>query len=820
MPDSDPLHLMAQKLRRHSLESTAAAGSGHPTTCMSCAEIMAVLFFDEMRFDPGDPTGRDADVFVLSKGHAAPILWAALKEAGAIDDDLSTLRRYDSRLEGHPTPRCDWVRVATGSLGQGLSAATGMAWARKLDGSAGRVYTLLGDGEVAEGSVWEAAQFASHFALDNLCAVIDVNRLGQSGPTMYGHDTDVYRRRFESFGWNTRVVDGHDVTALREALAAGRSGNGGPQAIVAKTLKGKGVSFMEDKEGWHGKPVKDLDQLSQAVAELGDTDVSIDVEARRYTASVTRPASEISVTPSYEKGAKIATREAYGDALAQLAASAPEVVALDGDTKNSTFSGRFKSQAPERFAESYIAEQNMIGAALGMATEGKIPFVSTFACFLSRGYDFIRMAAYSKPGHLVLVGSHAGVSIGEDGPSQMALEDLAMMRGVAGSTVLYPCDAVSAMQLSAEAARTAGIVYIRTSRPKTPVLYSNDERFPVGGSKTVRSSDADDVTVVAAGVTLHEALTAAERAAGDGLKLRVIDAYSIKPIDQKTLRAAADETRGIVTVEDHGVCGGLGEAVAAAVAGRAPIRILGVESIPQLVTLVRMAPAAVAEDAALVLAEAGTPGAVEALAALLRNPANPDTIRERVARALGAFEPPGGTAVLVEVLRADRNPGVREVCGAALYRHLSVVTGSAGQILRNLLAVAADPAAPEELREKLLGSAGALDLANLPTAVDVLAGIARGPGPPALRKAALGAFLAFFDWSYQPLPEAAAVAREVLLDEDEPSPLTPVAIDLLGRMGGRDALEVLESPATASRSAMSKKARAAASAIRERLGEG
>ena len=581
MPDTDSIKKMAQKLRRHSLESTAAAGSGHPSTCMSCAEIMAVLFFDEMRFDPGDPTGRDADVFVLSKGHAAPILWAALKEAGAIDDDLSTLRRYDSRLEGHPTPRCDWVRVATGSLGQGLSAAAGMAWARKLDGSEGRVYTLLGDGEVAEGSVWEAAQFASHFALDNLCAVIDVNRLGQSGPTMYGHDTDVYRRRFESFGWTTLQVDGHDVDGLRQALQAGRSGGGGPQTIIAKTFKGRGVSFMEDKDGWHGKPVKDPEQLGKAIAELGDTDVSIDVPARRYPASPSRPASEIQLTTSYEKGAAIATREAYGDALTQLAKSAHEVVALDGDTKNSTFSEHFKDQAPERFAESYIAEQNMVGTALGMATEGKIPFASTFACFLSRGYDFIRMAAYSQPGHLVLVGSHAGISIGEDGPSQMALEDLAMMRGVTGSTVLYPSDAVSAVQLCAEAARTAGIVYIRTSRPKTPVLYANDERFPVGGSKTVRSSDADDVTVVAAGVTLHEALTAADRAASDGLKLRVIDAYSIKPIDLKSLRAAAAETRGIVTVEDHSVCGGLGEAVAAALAGRAPVRILGVDSIPR-----------------------------------------------------------------------------------------------------------------------------------------------------------------------------------------------------------------------------------------------
>ncbi len=579
--DDASLRLMAQKLRRHSLTSTSEAGSGHPTTCMSAAEIVSVLFFDEMRWDPADPSGTDADVFVLSKGHAAPLLWAALREAGAIQDDLLTLRRHDSPLEGHPTPSCPWVRVASGSLGQGLSAAAGMAWARKLDHTPARVFALMGDGEAAEGSVYEAAQFASFMKLDNLCAIVDVNRLGQSGPTMYQHDLSVYEARFRAFGWEAEVVDGHDVAALRKAFARARATTGKPFAVLAKTLKGKGVSFVEDKDGWHGKPLKKGEELERALAEIGPAEISLKVEARRYP-SVTRPAvGGLEVAPAYQLGQQVATREAYGSALAQLAKRAPSVVAIDGDTKNSTFSEKFKALAPERFAEGYIAEQNMVGAALGMASEGKVPYASTFACFLTRAYDFIRMAVYSRPAHLVLVGSHAGVSIGEDGPSQMALEDLAMMRALLGATVLYPSDAVSAERLTAEAGRTPGIVYIRTSRPKTPVIYANDERFPVGGSKTVRSSSKDAVTLVGAGVTLHEALAAHERLAQDGVAARVIDLYSLKPVDVATLQKAAAETRGFVTVEDHGLQGGLGEAVAAAVAGRAPVEMLGVSEIPR-----------------------------------------------------------------------------------------------------------------------------------------------------------------------------------------------------------------------------------------------
>ncbi|HEV7500382.1 MAG TPA: transketolase [Vicinamibacteria bacterium] len=580
MADDISLRLMAQKLRRLSLESTAEAGSGHPTSCMSCAEIVSVLFFDEMRWDPRDPSGRRADLFVLSKGHAAPILWAALKESGAIDDDLMTLRQHTSRLEGHPTPLVPWVRVTTGSLGQGLCVAGGMAWARKLDGEEGRVYVLMGDGEVAEGSVWEAAEFAAFNKLSNVCAIIDLNRLGQSGPTMHQHHAEVYEARLQAFGWDTAIVDGHDVAAVKDAFARSRR-SPRPFGIVATTLKGKGVSFLEDKDGWHGKPVKKGDELARAVAELGDTSLTLKVEARHYEAVPRRPTGAVALVPEYEKGQEVATREAFGTALAKLARSAPQVIALDGDTKNSTFSDRFKAIAPERFAEGYIAEQNMVGAALGMSTEGKIPIASTFACFLSRAYDFIRMSVYSRPAHLVLCGSHAGVSIGEDGPSQMALEDLAMMRALVKSTVLYPSDAVCAERLVEAAANTEGIVYIRTSRPKTPILYGNDEAFPVGGSKTLRRSDKDAVTVVAAGVTLFEALTAHETLQKEGVAIRVIDLYSVQPLDADTLRLAARETRAIVTVEDHSARGGIGEAVAAVVGGSTRLQILGVHEIPR-----------------------------------------------------------------------------------------------------------------------------------------------------------------------------------------------------------------------------------------------
>jgi transketolase len=586
MPDAATLRALAQKLRRCSIRSTSEAGSGHPTTCMSAADIAAVLFFDEMRWDPGAPRARNADAFVLSKGHAAPLLWCALFEAGAIREDPMTLRKLSSPLEGHPTPESPWVRVATGSLGQGLSAAVGMAIGKRLDGLPARVYCLLGDGEMAEGAVWEAAAIAAHENLANLCAIIDVNALGQSGGTLHDGDAGGWARKLEAFGWRAIVVNGHDVDALRGAFATARATTDRPSAIVARTEKGHGVSFVNGRLGWHGKPFKKGDEEARALAEIGGDDVRVEPPARRAGEAPRAPdgfaKDDPAIAPRYEVGAEVATREAYGTALARLGKILPELVALDGDTKNSTFSERFKEAFPDRFIEAFIAEQNMVGMALGLAAEGKVPFASTFAAFFTRAYDFIRMAAYSRPPHLVLCGSHAGVSIGEDGASQMALEDLAMMRPIFGTTVLYPSDAVSAERLVAEAAAAEGIVYIRTSRPKTRVLYRNEEMFPIGGSKTLRRSASDVATVVGAGVTLHEALKAADILAGEGTAIRVIDLYSVKPLDVETLRTALRETGRVITVEDHAAEGGIGEAVAAALG--APVTMLAVRKVPHSAT--------------------------------------------------------------------------------------------------------------------------------------------------------------------------------------------------------------------------------------------
>lgn len=582
MPDTAQLAQMARKLRRHSLLSTAEAGSGHPTTCMSMADLMAVLFFEEMRFDPRDPKTRLADAFVLSKGHAAPILWAALKEAGAIQEDLRTLRRLDSPLEGHPTPLSPWVKVATGSLGQGLSAAVGIALARRMDGIPSRVYCLLGDGEMAEGSVWEAAQMAAYQKLDSLCAIVDVNALGQSGPTMLQHNLDSYAAKFAAFDWHAIAIDGHDIDQIRRAFEKARATRGRPTAILARTFKGRGVSFLEGRENWHGKPLKKGEELDKALAEVGDPQIVLPVTPRTVPGKAPVPTEwsldDPALAPSYSPGQEVATREAYGAALVKLGRVCPEIVALDADVKNSTFSEKFKAAFPDRFVDCFIAEQNMAGAALGLATEDKIPFASTFACFLTRAFDQIRMAGYSRPRHLVFAGTHVGVSIGEDGPSQMGLEDLAMFRSVFGSTVLYPADAVAAERLTALAARTEGIVYLRLSRPKTPVLYPNTEKFPVGGSKVLRRSPKDVATLVAGGITVFEALKAHELLAKEGIVVRVIDAYSVKPLDAETLRKAASETGRLITVEDHGEAGGLGEAVAAL--GLAP-RILAVRRMPR-----------------------------------------------------------------------------------------------------------------------------------------------------------------------------------------------------------------------------------------------
>ena len=567
--DFQALRATAEALRRHSLRATAAAGSGHPTSCLSAADIMAAVFFADLRFDPHAPAHPANDRFVLSKGHAAPLLYAALAEAGALSmEDLTSLRQFSSDLEGHPTPRLPWVGAATGSLGQGLSVGAGMALAgKRLDKLDYRVSVLLGDGEVAEGGVWEAAAAASHYALDNLTAIIDVNGMGQSGPTMYGFDVETYCRRFSAFGWHAVAVDGHDLAALVAACKEARATTGRPTVLVARTLKGKGVSFLEDKPGWHGKPVKG-DDLDKALAELPNGRAPAAPAGGRppaYEVTPTAPRGEV-VAPAYTLGEKVATRVAYGTALAKLGAVDDRVVALDGDTKNSTFAETFLQAYPERYFESYIAEQNMVGAAVGLAACGKIPFASTFAAFLTRAFDHIRMAAISGVA-VKYAGSHCGVSIGEDGPSQMGLEDLAMMRAIPDSVVLYPSDAVSSERLVTVMADLPGTTYLRTTRPATPVLYPNDESFPVGGSKLLRSSGNDAVTVVAAGVTVHEALAACERLAAAGLAVRLIDAYSVKPLDAEAILAAARATRNtVLVVEDHYFDGGLGDAVLNAMA--------------------------------------------------------------------------------------------------------------------------------------------------------------------------------------------------------------------------------------------------------------
>ena len=582
------IQTVANRLRKHSLTSTTEAGSGHPSSCCSCAELISTLFFRFLHYEVDNPGNPLNDRFVLSKGHAAPILWAAWAEAGAFPvEKLLTLRKIDSDLEGHPTPRNAWTQVATGSLGQGLSVGVGMALGARINQTGNRIFVLMGDGETAEGSVWEAAALAAHSNLDNLVTLVDVNRLGQSQATMYGHDVESYRQRFSSFGWHTQVIDGHSVEETLAALESAIAFQGQPSAIIARTLKGKGVSFMEDKDGWHGVPVPAGEKLERALQDIGE-DSELE-EPFQLTppngngdGSFPATAQEAPLeAPHYSPEDLVATRQAYGAALAKLGRANPAVVALDGDTKNSTYSNKFLAEYPDRFVECFIAEQNMVGAAVGLGAMGKIPFASTFACFLTRAYDQIRMAAISQA-NMKLCGSHAGISIGQDGPSQMALEDLAMMRAIAGSTVFYPSDAVCGERLVALAAQTPGIVYIRSSRPKTPILYSNDEDFQVGGSKVLKSSDKDRATLVAAGVTLHEALKASLELESQGLAVRVIDLYSIKPIDEETLLQAARETQLLITVEDHYSDGGLGDAVLGALASQ-PCRLhkIAVDGLPR-----------------------------------------------------------------------------------------------------------------------------------------------------------------------------------------------------------------------------------------------
>ena len=573
----------ATRLRIDSVRATTEAGSGHPTSCASAAEIMSVLFYSVMRYDPRDPRRPGSDTFVLSKGHAAPILYAAWAEAGAFDrEKLLTLRKIDSDFEGHPTPVLPFVDVATGSLGQGLSVGIGIALhARQFEKSDQRVYVLLGDGESAEGSLWEAAQWASLRRLNNLCVTIDINRLGQSEPTMLQYHLETYQARWEAFGWKAIVVDGHDIEDLLAAYESARKHTAGPTVVLARAVKGKGLGKFEGDEHSHGKAI-DKETAAQIVADLekqlsgADAGWKPSLPSAPQSAKLGAPNGQhgaSSSRPPYAVGGKeVATRKGFGDALAALAKTDPRIAVLDGDVKNSTHTEEFEKAAPDRFFEGYIAEQNATGIAMGLAARGHAAFFSTFACFITRAYDFIRMAAISNL-NIKLVGTHAGVSIGEDGPSQMGLEDLAMMCAQPNFTVLYPADATSAWRATELIAQHRGPCYLRIGRPAAPILYSEDDPFAIGKCKVLRKNGHDRALVVAAGVTVFEALAAHDQLLKQGIPIRVIDLFSVQPIDRDQLIASAREAGGIViTVEDHYTHGGLGDAVLAALAGE-PVRV-------------------------------------------------------------------------------------------------------------------------------------------------------------------------------------------------------------------------------------------------------
>ena len=568
--DTQRWNELAAQIAVDSIRATTAAGSGHPTSSMSCAHLLAVLFADHLRFDVKDPAYRANDRFILSKGHAAPGLYAALKASGAFDDEvLLSLRKQGSPLQGHPVPLPDlpWVDVASGSLGQGLAVGLGMALAMRIDGVDANVWVMLGDSEMAEGSVWEAMEATSFHGAGNVTAILDLNRLGQRGETMHGWNADVFRDRAEAFGWSAIQIDGHDVDqidlAYRNALADER-----PTLIVARTEKGHGVSFLANQENWHGKAVPS-DRLDEALGELGG-DRGIRCTPPGPPELHTTPLQRASAParPTYD--GPIATRKAFGDALAWLAGTFDDIVVLDGEVGNSTHTEEAEAVAPERFFQLYIAEQCMVGVQTGLQALGKTAFAATFGAFLTRAADQIRMGAISRA-DLRLCGSHAGVSIGEDGPSQMAIEDLSFFRALNGSTVLYPADGVSTVALVEAMARLEGISYIRTTREATAPLYPADEAFPVGGSKTLAATDHDDVTLVGAGITLHTCLAAHDILGADGITARVLDCYSVKPIDAATLRRAMDDTDALVIVEDHRVEGGLGDAVLDALAATGPL---------------------------------------------------------------------------------------------------------------------------------------------------------------------------------------------------------------------------------------------------------
>jgi transketolase len=577
----DDVREIAAQLRIDSIRSSTQAGSGHPTSSLSAADLMAVLLRDFLHWDLEHPDDPRNDHLIFSKGHASPLLYAMLKAKGAISDaDLLTFRRFGSRLQGHPAPTLPGIDVASGSLGQGLPVGVGLALcAKRVERLPYRVWVLIGDSEMSEGSIWEAFDHARYYGLDNLVAILDMNRLGQRGETPLGANASAYVTRARAFGWRAIAIDGHSPSEIAAAYSEAVRGDAAPMLIVAQTIKGKGVSFIEDKNGWHGKTL-DAAQAAKAIAELGGARSKIVEEqppaAPARTSGTIPVAAPRSRTdnyelPRYERATAAATRKAYGDALVAIGAARPDVVVLDAEVSNSTFAELFAKAYPDRYFEMFIAEQQLVAAGVAMSVRRRTPFLSTFAAFLTRAHDFIRMAAISRA-NIRLCGSHAGVSIGEDGPSQMGLEDLAMMRAIYGSTVLYPSCANQTAKLTAAMADQPGVVYLRTTREKTAVLYPPTESFPIGGSKTLRSSPDDRITVIAAGITVHEALKAYERLSREELEIRVIDAYSIKPIDAEAIREAVQETDGdAIVVEDHWAQGGLGDAVLECLAGEEPI---------------------------------------------------------------------------------------------------------------------------------------------------------------------------------------------------------------------------------------------------------
>jgi len=575
---------LAARIRRDILVMTTRAGSGHASSSLSAADLMAgLLFGGAFRYDIEHPEHPNNDRLIFSKGHASPLFYALWAAAGAVTEaELLTLRQFGSPLEGHPTTAFRFTEASTGSLGQGLPVGLGMALnAKYLDRLPYRTWVLLGDSEMAEGSMWEAIQAAAFHHLDNLVAVLDVNRLGQRGETMYGHDTGAYASRVGAFGWETLVIDGHEMDEIIAAFERAVQPRQRPLMIIARTIKGKGVSFIEDRNGWHGKALN-AQELERALKELGPVDATLTCGLALPAGQVPARRSVAAVAPvAYPRDRPVATRKAYGNALTRLLPAFPDLVVLDGEVGNSTYAEIFQQAHPERFFEMYVAEQNMVGAALGLARRGKIPFVSTFAAFFTRAFDQVRMSRYSDA-NIKFCGSHAGVSIGEDGASQMGLEDIAMFRTLLDGVVLYPADAISTEKLVEAAARHTGIVYLRTTRQETPMLYDASEEFRIGGCKVLRSGPQDAVTVVAAGITLHEALAAHAALLREGCAIRVIDLYCVKPVDERTLREAAQATRAVVTVEDHVAEGGLGEAVRSALAGEpAPVISLAVRKLPR-----------------------------------------------------------------------------------------------------------------------------------------------------------------------------------------------------------------------------------------------